>query len=238
MDIQIAVSKINKQVALESGDTLEAIERPSGGISVVLSDGRGSGYEHKKISSLVVQKVLALICEGTRDGMAAKAASDFLFESFNGTKTAYLSILSVDLQTQTITITSNNPVPVFISQKDQVDCIGGQAVPIGSKPNITPAITQLPLEEGITVIIYTDGIANAGSNQGIPVDVCTLLESLLEDQDPSAQSIADTILAEAMRLDQAQPQDDMSIVVLRIVGGNRDRVRRMVICMPVIDDQT
>ena len=70
------------------------------------------------------------------------------------------------------------------------------------------------------------------------MDVCTLLESLLEEQDPSAQSIADTILAEAMRLDQAQPQDDMSIVVLRIVGGNRDRVRRMVICMPVIDDQT
>ena len=237
MDIQIAVSKINKQVALESGDTLEAIERPSGGISVVLSDGRGSGHEHKKISSLVVQKVLALICEGTRDGMAAKAASDFLFESFNGTKTAYLSILSVDLQTQTITITSNNPVPVFVSQKDRVDCIGGQAVPIGSKPNITPAITQLPLEEGITVIMYTDGIANAGSHLGIPVDLCTLLESMLEDQDPSAQSIADTILAEAMRLDQAQRQDDMSIVVLRIAGGKRDRVRRMGICMPVIDDQ-
>lgn len=233
MDIQIAVSKINKQVALESGDTLEAIERPSGGISVVLSDGRGSGLEHKKISSLVVHKVLSLIGEGSRDGVAAKAVSDFLFENYNGTKTAYLSILSVDMQTQTITIGSNNPVPVFVSQKDRVDCIGGNANSIGSKPNVTPSITQLPLEEGITVIMYTDGIANAGSSQGIPIDVCTLLESMLEDQDPSAQSIADTILAEAIRLDQSQPQDDMSIVVLRISGGKHDRVRRMMICLPV-----
>lgn len=233
MDIQIAVSKINKQVALESGDTLEAIERPSGGISVVLADGRGSGFEHKKVSSQVVQKVLVLIGEGTRDGVAAKVASDFLFETYNGTKTAFLSILSVDLQSQTITITSNNPVPVFVSQKDRVDCIGGQAVPIGSKLNITPAITQIPLESGITVIMYTDGLAKAGSGLGIPLDVCTLLESMIEDQDPSAQALADTILAEGIRLDQSQPQDDMSIVVLRITAGKQDRIRRMVIQWPV-----
>jgi len=237
MDIQIAVSKINKQVAMESGDTLEAIERPSGGISVVLADGRGSGSEHKKVSSQVVHKVLSLIGEGSRDGVAAKTVSDYLFDEYKGVKTAFLSILSVDLQSQTITITSNNPVPIFVSQKDRVDCIAGQAVPIGSKPNITPAITQLPLDDGITVIIYTDGLAKAGANLGIPLDICTLLESLLEDQNPSAQYIADTILAEAIRLDQSQPQDDMSIVVLRITSGEKDRIRRMVIGLPVTEEE-
>ena len=200
---------------------------------MVLADGRGSGAEHKKVSSQVVHKVLSLIGEGSRDGLAAKTVSDYLFDLYNGTKTAFLSILSVDLQSQTITVTSNNPVPVFVSRKDRVDCISGQDIAIGSKLNITPAITQLPLEDGITVIMYTDGLANAGASQGIPLDVCTLLESMLEDQEPSAQSIADTILAEALRLDQSQPQDDMSIVVLRISGGKRDRIRKMIICLPV-----
>ena len=36
MEIQVAVSKINKYATSESGDTLEMIERPNGGISFVL----------------------------------------------------------------------------------------------------------------------------------------------------------------------------------------------------------
>ncbi len=113
MEIQIAVSKINMKEFLESGDTLEVIERPSGGLSVILVDGRGSGKKAKKISSRIVHKVLHLIGEGTRDGVAAKTVSDQLYEEYNGEITAFLSILTVDLQMHTITITSNNPVPVF-----------------------------------------------------------------------------------------------------------------------------
>ena len=36
MEIQIAVAKINKYAVSESGDTLEVVERPGGGLSVVL----------------------------------------------------------------------------------------------------------------------------------------------------------------------------------------------------------
>ena len=40
MEVQIAVAKVNKYAVSESGDTLEVVERPSGGLSVVLADGR------------------------------------------------------------------------------------------------------------------------------------------------------------------------------------------------------
>ena len=38
MEIQIAVAKVAKWASRESGDTLEMIERPGGGLSLVLDD--------------------------------------------------------------------------------------------------------------------------------------------------------------------------------------------------------
>ena len=63
MEIQIAVAKINKYAVSESGDTLEVIERPTGGLSVVLADGQTSGRGAKAVSMMVVRKVISLIAE-------------------------------------------------------------------------------------------------------------------------------------------------------------------------------
>ena len=84
MEIQIAAAKTNKYFSSESGDSLEFVERPSGGISIVLSDGMTSGREAKIISSMVVRKTISLLAEGVRDGAAARAASDHLYTERNG----------------------------------------------------------------------------------------------------------------------------------------------------------
>ena len=60
MEIQIGIAKINKYASSESGDTLEVVERPNGGLSVVLADGQTSGRGAKVIStkSWTVSRVL------------------------------------------------------------------------------------------------------------------------------------------------------------------------------------
>ena len=84
MEVKLAVAKINKYATSESGDSVEVVERPNGGISVVMADGQSSGKGAKQISSLVVRKVISLISEGVRDGAAARAASDYLFTERKG----------------------------------------------------------------------------------------------------------------------------------------------------------
>ncbi|MBI4730570.1 MAG: hypothetical protein HY781_00240 [Chloroflexi bacterium] len=73
MEVQIAVAKTNKYAVTESGDTLEVVERPNGGLSVVLADGQTSGRGAKAVSMMVVRKVISLLAEGVRDGAAARA---------------------------------------------------------------------------------------------------------------------------------------------------------------------
>ena len=84
MEIQIAVAKANRFACLESGDTLETVERPNGGVSVVLCDANLTGRDAKRISLMVVRKVITLLAEGVRDGAAARAASDLLFTDRGG----------------------------------------------------------------------------------------------------------------------------------------------------------
>jgi serine phosphatase RsbU (regulator of sigma subunit) len=173
MEIHAAVAKINKYATSESGDTLEIVERPNGGISIVLADGQTSGRGAKAISTMVVRKVIGLLAEGVRDGAAARAASDYLYTERSGKVTATLNILSADLQTGTILITRNNPSPVFIARRDRVECISSESVSIGTSRNIRPSITEFPLESGITIIMYTDGIRDAGDRSGQSLDICT-----------------------------------------------------------------
>jgi serine phosphatase RsbU (regulator of sigma subunit) len=233
MEILIAVAKINKYATSDSGDTLEVVERPNGGMSVVLADGQTSGRGAKTISTMVVRKVISLLAEGVRDGAAARAASDYLYTERNGKVTATLNILSADLQTNTLVITRNNPSPVFLAQNDTIDCLGSESQSIGTSRNTRPSICEVALQNDLTVVMYTDGLSHAGERYGNPLDVCTTLEAILEDQNPSAQEIADSLLSHAIRLDQGRPDDDISVVVLRTLRNMGDSIRRMNVRLPV-----
>jgi len=233
MEIQIAVTKTSKFDSDESGDTLEFVERPNGGISIVMADARTSGKSAKAISAAVVNKAVSLLGEGVHDGAAARAASDFLFTEKHGSVSAYLIIISVDLQTNTLVISKNNPTPIYLAQGDRIEVLTGESSPIGISRNIRPAISEISLEAGMTALTYTDGIQNAGEQYGLHFDICTLLESLLEEQEPTSQEIADMIIADAIRMDHGRPNDDMSLVVLRVLPFSRDKVRRIALSLPV-----
>jgi serine phosphatase RsbU (regulator of sigma subunit) len=233
MEVQIAVAKTNKYAVTESGDTLEVVERPNGGLSVVLADGQTSGRGAKAVSMLVVRKVIGLLAEGVRDGAAARAASDLLYTEKQGKVSSTLNIISVDLHTGTVVLTRNNPAPFFMARGEQVDCISTDSSPIGVSRNMRPIISEIPLEPGLVIVLYTDGLVHAGARLGQPMDIRTSLKAMLEDQDPSPQDIADTLLAEAVALDEGRPTDDISVVVLKVLKRSGDDVRRMMVRLPI-----
>ena len=233
MEIQIAVAKVNKYAVSESGDTLEVIERPTGGLSVVLADGQTSGRGAKAVSMLVTRKVIGLIAEGVRDGAAARAASDALFTEKAGKVTCTLNIASVDMHSKTVVLTRNNPVPVFICRGEQIDSHNEESISLGTSRNVRPVITEVGLEVGLTIVIFSDGISHAGERRGRPMNVGETIRSVLEDQDPSPQQLADTLLAHAVHLDENRPADDISVVVLKASARNGDDVRRMSVRLPI-----
>lgn len=232
MEVQIGISKINKYASSESGDTVEVIERPNGGLSVVMADGQSSGKGAKLVSTLVVRKVISLLSEGIRDGAAARAASDYLFTDRKGKVSATLNIFSVDLQTNTLVITRNNPAPVLLAIGDQVKRLEEDSKPIGVYRDTRPWISELPLEPKLIAVMFTDGILHAGSRHGQQMDLHTVLQCFSEEENCSPQEIADSLLEQALHLDEGRPVDDTSIVVLQVSNYEGDPVRRMSVRLP------
>ncbi len=233
MELGVGIAKIRKYATSESGDTVEVVERPKGGLSVVLADGQSSGRGAKWISTMVVRKVITLLAEGVRDGAAARAASDSLFTERGGKVSSTLNILSADNQTKTLVITRNNPAPALVANNEDIISLGEKSLPIGINRGTRPVINEVGLELGLTTVVYSDGIDHAGSRFGDSMDVQTCLVALLENEDPSPQFIADSLLLNALNLDRGRPSDDISVVVLRVMNRGEDEVRRMTVRLPL-----
>ncbi len=233
MEVQIAVAKVGKYASAESGDTLEAVERPNGGISVVLADGQTSGHGAKAISMMVVHQVIKLLAEGVRDGAAARAASDALYSDKKGKVISTLNIASVDLHSGTIVLTRNNPCPIYVTRGEKTDCLDAESSVLGLSRDIRPVITEIEIETGLTIVIYTDGLMHAEERRGQPMDICEVIDSLIEEQDPTPQELADALLAHAVRLDDGRPADDISVLVLKVAALGGDNVRRMTVRLPL-----
>jgi serine phosphatase RsbU (regulator of sigma subunit) len=234
MEVQIAVAKMNKYAVSESGDTLEVVERPGGGLSVALADGQSSGRGAKAISRMVVRKVISLLAEGVRDGAAARAASDYLYTERSGKVSSTLNIVSVDLHTKTIVLARNNESPMYLARGKELECLDEPSKSIGVARNTKPRITEIPIEPGLAVVFYTDGLVHAGARRGTPMDVESALHSLLaDDGSTTPQHLADALLAQAVQLDDHRPADDISVVVLKVMPRKGDEARRMFVRLPI-----
>ncbi|MCJ7676575.1 MAG: serine/threonine-protein phosphatase [Anaerolineales bacterium] len=233
MEARIAVAKVGKYATSESGDSLEMIERPAGGLSFVLSDGQTSGKSAKAISNAVTRKAISLLADGVRDGAAARAASDYLYTYRSGKVLATLNILSIDLQSQTLVITRNNPVPVILIHEGTVRLLADASEPVGTRRGIRPLITEVPLSPGLAAVVFTDGLTHAGDRVGTPMDTLGVLQRMAAEGPVDPDAWADRLLAHAVALDQGRPADDISILVTAILQRQGDDARRLSVRMPL-----
>jgi serine phosphatase RsbU (regulator of sigma subunit) len=234
MEIQVAVAKVGKWATSESGDTLEMIERPHGGLSFVLVDGQRSGRAAKAISNLVARKAVSELAEGVRDGAAARAAHDYLYTYKGGQVSATLNILSIDLTSGTLVLSRNSHCPTIVFTLDQgVRLLDEPSEPIGVKRGTKPQITEVQLAAGMVVVVYTDGLEMAGARSSRVFDVPAAVRELLAEEKASAEQVANGLFERALALDEGRPQDDISVLALRVVDQPGDGVRRLALRFPL-----
>lgn len=235
IEIDVAVAKTHKYASRESGDTVEIAERPTGGFTVVMVDGQGSGAAAKTLSLLVSSRALSLIKEGVRDGASARGTHDFLHAYRGGRVSATLDLISIDLATSEVIVARNSHVPYIVCRDHTYEEFGCGGSPIGIQRHSRPVVHRYPIELGLTVIAFTDGVMSAGQRAGTPLNVREYLQDHARDRS-SASDLADGILMAAIRADDSRPRDDMSVVVLSLAKADDespDPVRRMRLTVPV-----
>ena len=228
MEVQFAVAKVGKYATSESGDTLEMIERPHGGLSFILADGQRSGRSAKAISNVVSRKAMQLLGEGVRDGAAARAAHDYLYTYRGGKVSATLNILSIDATTKTFVISRNNDAPVIVhTAKLGLYQLDEPSERVGFHRNTKPVITEIPIIVGTIIVVFTDGLRHAGSLSGNNCyEPFLAMQRMLAEGITDADTLSNTLLHEAYELDNGRPRDDISVLVISVHEGD-DQVRRL-----------
>lgn len=230
MEVQFAVAKVSKYASSESGDTLEMVERPHGGISLVLVDGQRSGRSAKVISNVVARKAIQLLAEGVRDGAAARAAHDYLYTYRRGKVSATLNILSVDTRTKTFVISRNNEAPVIVHTPERgFYLLDEPSESVGVYRHTKPVITEIPVTVDTVIVAYTDGLRHAGGWSGVNCyQPFAATQRLWSEGVRDAQQVADTLLTEAVAKDSGRPRDDISVVVVSVAPNEKgNEVRRL-----------
>ncbi len=233
MEINIAVAKRDKYLSQGSGDTLEIIERPNGGISLVMADGKMQNHDSKQISNKVAHHVINLIGEGKLDGAAVRSAAGMLFHEFSGHAQASLSVLSCDCDSETLIITQVSRTPVVIFHDNEVRLSTAEHSLIGMEAHLEPTIAEFEIEPGTSIIMFTEGIMLAGHNQEFLPDLRTNIQALFEEQAPTSQEIADFLLIQAVGLDKGEPENDMCVAVLQILPDSAESTRYMTVKLPL-----
>jgi serine phosphatase RsbU (regulator of sigma subunit) len=240
LELQIDVAKVGKYAVLESGDTVELIERPHGGLSVVMVDGQRSGRSAKAISNIVARKAISLLADGVRDGAAARAAHDYLRTLRSGQVSATLNIVSIDLSTRTIVVSRNSHCPVIVVDGgSELRLLDEPSEAIGIHARTRPVIAELPIGLGTTLVVYTDGVQSAGEQYGRPFDAPAFVREYLcagQKDESGATGLADALLARAVALDHGRPADDVSVVVVSVAARGHVPVagmRRVAVRFPI-----
>lgn len=236
LEVQLAVEKINKYASSESGDTVEVVERPRGGISIVVADGQRSGRSAKAISNIVVRKAISLLAEGVRDGAVARATHDYLHLQRGGKVSAELFIVSVDLLTKSMVISRNGRAPILLRCGETIRWLDEPSDAVGIYQNTKPAITELPLDTDTTLIVSTDGVWSAGrwTNDAPGIDLHELLVRVDADHKAEPQAIAEAVMAETLRLDNGRPRDDATVLVVKIAPRHQhDAIRHLSMRFPI-----
>ena len=219
MEIKVGIARTSKYAMDYCGDSCDIAERPHGGISAVIADGQGNGLAAHHTSSWVVNKAVSLIADGTRDGAVARAVHDYLYAMKDRKVSCTLTVLSAEVETETVVISRNSNCPVIV-WTEEYETVYDEAVgPIGVNRHMKPLMYQVPFAPGMMVVSYTDGVQAAGKKRGgATADFEKIMKIIRKNHASEAEYVARSILEYALELDHAQAGDDMTVVVLGIVG--------------------
>ncbi|WP_196594065.1 PP2C family protein-serine/threonine phosphatase [Pectinatus sottacetonis] len=217
MEIKTAIAKTTRYAMEFNGDTCDIAERPQGGISLILADGQGHGLPAHHTSGLVVNRAVSLISDGTRDGAVARAVHDYLYAAKDKKVSCTLTVISADMDTETVVMSRNSNCPVIV-KTDDYTCVYDENVnPIGVHHHTKPLIYELPLSPGMVIVSYTDGISSAGRKvNSQKADFKKIMDIIKNNPPEDVSFIVNSIMDYALQLDNNKAGDDMTVIAMGI----------------------
>lgn len=205
-DCVFGLASCNKAGNVECGDCHSIIRLGGNKFLLALCDGMGAGSGAHKMSAMTLGLIENFYKVGFENEIILESVNKLL--AINNQETyATLDVCLLDLDKEIADFIKVGAPVGFIKREAKIEMIEGGALPIGALENITPSTYKTTISTKDIVIMFTDGIVDAFETHENLIDFISGLVST------NPQTIAETILNEALSLNQMSAKDDMTVLV-------------------------
>lgn len=202
-----------KETEAKSGDNYAVLEIERGKISLLLSDGMGSGQKANEDSEVVLDLMEKLLEAGYAPAAAANLVNNALMVGGEEQNMSTLDICEVDLYDGICEFIKIGGAASFIKRGHMVEQISGGSLPLGIFKGIESEGVRRRLMDGDYVFLLTDGVLDAVENCDYEEDMCEILGKLTQE---NPKELAESLLQIVLRKTRGRIRDDMTILVFGV----------------------
>ncbi len=206
-------SKAVKENETISGDNYALIESEKGKLTVLLSDGTGSGERACEDSERVLDLMEKMLEAGFNMNTAVSMVNAALFSRGEESNHPTLDICNLDLYQGSCEICKIGGAATFLKREQQVEQIAMGNLPLGIFQNVQMQIINKQLQDGDYLIFMTDGVLDALEESDSEEIMATTIGELTER---NPQEIAEKLMQVVLRFCGGRIMDDMTILVIGV----------------------
>jgi len=207
------VAKAIKETEKISGDNYAFFETGAGNLTVVLSDGMGSGDKACVDSTMVVELMEKFLEAGFQTEMAIQMINSALLTGEENANMSTLDLCSLDLYSGECRFVKVGSACSYIKRQHLVNRISAGNLPLGVFQRPDMETVGRELMDGDYIIMISDGVLDALS-QGIGEDMLSELIGSMSLENPG--EMANSILNYCIRECKGHIRDDMTVLVIGI----------------------
>ncbi len=206
-------AKAVKESETVSGDNYSVVETEAGKVTVMLSDGTGSGEEAGRDSGRVLDLMEKMLEAGFDIDAAINMVNTALFALGEDSNHPTLDVCDIDLYQGNCQLRKVGGAVTFIKRPGEVEQLVTGNLPLGIFQQVDVEPMSKTLQEGDFLIMVSDGVVDAfqGEDYGN-----NMLKAVMGLPDSSPGEMAERLLRIALRASEGKILDDMTIGVIGI----------------------
>jgi len=206
-------AKAVKENEMVSGDNFCLFETDKNNMTIMLSDGMGSGEKACADSQRVLDLTERLLSAGFSGDTAVQMVNTSLSIGGGDNNMSTLDVCRLDLYEGMAELIKVGAASTYIKRGNLVEQISSRNLPLGVFGKLEPEITKRKLEDGDYIIMVSDGILD-GLSQGMGEEALSEIISRITLENP--KEIAGNIMNHVIRACKGAIRDDMTVIVAGI----------------------
>lgn len=207
----VGLAQLAREQSERSGDNYVFQPLGDGKYVLAISDGMGSGTQASAESSITIALIRRLLGAGFDKETALRLINTVLLA---GTEESFATVdmCLVNLYTGALEFMKIGAACSYVKSGETISRISSTSLPAGIVERTEPDCELHYAQSGDFVVLASDGVTEALENSG----KITMEELLKNYGGTSAQTLADRILLEAVRLSGGKAHDDMTVLCAQI----------------------